>query len=77
MASVSKYRIGEALVSIRELARVIDSLTEEEVLAALQLESASQRRESVLNRLIARAIRLNEVNYSRQLKEKFSWQKSN
>jgi hypothetical protein len=68
---VSKYKIAEALRSYGALVRVLDGLTEEEVLACLQLEAGSQRRESVLNRLIGRAVRLNEISYARQLKEKF------
>jgi len=71
MAKVSKYRIAEALRSYGALVSVLDKLTEEEVLACLQLEAGSQRRESVLNRLISRAVRLNEIQYARQLKEKY------
>lgn len=68
---VSKYKVAEALRSFSALLRILDDLTEEEVLACLQLEASTQRRESVLNRLISRAVRLNEVSYSRQLKEKY------
>ena len=71
MATVSKAQVGKALRSVASLNEVIAELTEEEVLAALQLESATQRRESVLNRLISRATRLNEIKYVSQLKEKF------
>lgn len=71
LSAASKYRVAEALGSVQALHRVINTLSEEEVLAALQLEAASQRRESVLNRLIGRAIRLNEIKYANQLKEKF------
>ena len=69
---VSKYRIAGALRSYGALLAVLEELTEEEVLACLQLEAGSQRRESVLKRLISRAVRLNEIKYSRQLKEKFN-----
>jgi len=68
---VSKYKIAEALSSYSALVRVLDKLTEEEVLACLHLEAGSQRRESVLNRLISRAVRLNEIKYASQLKEKY------
>lgn len=68
---VSKYKVAEALRSYGALVSVLDGLTEEEVLACLQLEAGSQRRESILNRLISRAVRLNEITYSRQLKEKY------
>lgn len=76
MATVSKAQVGKALRSVASLNEVIAELTEEEVLAALQLESATQRRESVLNRLISRAARLNEIQYVSQLKEKFHGQKT-
>jgi hypothetical protein len=68
---VSKYKIAEALRSFSALMRVLEELTEEEVLACLQLEASTQRRESVLSRLISRAVRLNEIKYARQLKEKY------
>lgn len=67
----SKYKVTQALQSFVALNKVLDSLTEEEVLACLDLEAASQRRESVLNRLISRAVRLNEIKYASQLKEKY------
>ena len=53
-----KWHMAHALTSVRALATVITDLTEEEVLAALDLESASQRRRSILERLIKRAIQL-------------------
>lgn len=68
---VSKFKIAAALRSYGALTAVLEQLTEQEVLACLQLEAASQRRESVLNRLISRAVRLNEIKYARQLKESF------
>lgn len=74
--SVSKYNINEALGSVAALNKVINKLTEQEVLACLKLEAATQRRQSVLDRLISRAVRLNELSYVRQLKEKFSWPKN-
>ena len=49
----------------------LNELTEEEVLAALDLEGATRRRRSVIDRLISRAARLNEIRYVRQLKEKY------
>jgi len=68
---VSKYKVANALRSYGALVSVLDELTEEEVLACLQLEAGSQRRESVLSRLISRAVRLNEIKYACQLKEKY------
>ena len=69
--SVSKFNVTLALESARALNEHIDGLTEEEVLAALDLESGSRRRPSIINRLISRAVRLNEVRYAAQLKEKY------
>lgn len=46
-------------------------LTESEVLAALTLESQSRRRRSIVDRLISRAVRMNEVNYSTTLRKKY------
>lgn len=56
---------------MRRLHDLIDELTEEEVLAALDLESGSQRRRSIIDRLISRAARLNELKYVKTLKEKY------
>ena len=69
--AVRQFYIQKALKSFGELRETLEELTEEEVLACLQLESASRRRQSMLDRLISRAVRLNELSYSRQLKEKF------
>lgn len=71
MASVRKFYVTQALVSYSSLIRTLDDLTEEEVLACLKLEAASQRRRSVLDRLISRAVRLNELSYNLRLKEQF------
>lgn len=71
MKKVRKFLIGQALESVSALNTHLNDLTEQEVLAALALESAAQRRRSVIDRLISRAARLNEVRYVSQLKEKF------
>lgn len=70
--SVSQQKIGRVLASFSALAEALPRLTEQEVLAALELEAASQRRRSVIDRLIKRAVRLNELKYQRHLKEKFN-----
>jgi hypothetical protein len=71
MTEVRQWQVTEALSSMRRLADLIDELTEAEVLAALELEAGSQRRRSIVDRLISRAVRLNELNYSKTLKEKY------
>lgn len=68
---VRKFTVAQALESYPALAQHLNDLTEEEVLAALELEAATQRRGSMLSRLISRAVRLNEVRYANQLKEKY------
>lgn len=69
--AVRKWHMQEALKSYSGLRAVLDELTEEEVLAALKLESATRRRQSFIDRLISRATRLNEINYVNSLKEKY------
>lgn len=66
-----QWFIVKALESARSLADVIDELTEEEVIAALELESGSSRRLSIIDRLISKAVRLNELKYKQTLKEKY------
>lgn len=60
-----------ALESFQSLTAALNGLTEEEVLACLELEAASLRRQSVIDRLISRAARLRELSYVAYLKEKF------
>lgn len=69
--SVRRWYVQEALRSYPSLKRVLGDLTEAEVLRALELESQTMRRRSIIDRLISKAVRLNELSYSRQLKEKF------
>lgn len=69
--AVRKWYLNQALASYPSLKRVLGELTQEEVLAALELESATLRRRSLIDRLISRAIRLNELTFT-QLKEKFN-----
>lgn len=69
--AVRRFYIDQALASYVSLARVLNELTEEEVLACLIREAGSLRRQSLIDRLIARAGRLHELRYTRQLKEKF------
>lgn len=69
--SARRWYIAQALKSYTGLVEVLDELTEDEVLACLKLEAGTQRRSSVINRLISRAVRLRELSYSCQLKERF------
>jgi len=74
--AVRPFLIDKALASNTGLRETLDGLTEEEVLVCLDLEAGSRRRPSVLNRLIARAGRLHEIRYTRQLREKYQWHAS-
>lgn len=69
--SVRKWYVGEALKSFTSLNHVLVELTQEEVLAALKLESASLRRKSIIDRLISRAARLQSDSYQSQLRSKY------
>jgi hypothetical protein len=66
-----RFYIQQALGSFTGLRRMLDELTEEEILECLKLESSSRRRQSILDRLISRAVRLNELSYSTKLKVKY------
>ena len=68
---VRKWYVGQALKSFTGLIDILPKLTEKEVMAALALEAATRRRRSIIDRLISRAVRIRELDYSRQLKEKF------
>jgi hypothetical protein len=61
-----EWYISEALHSVRRLRAVIDDLTEDEVLAALELEAGSRRRASVLDLLVDRAV----FQFKAKLKER-------
>ena len=74
--AVRKWYLDRALASYPSLKAVIGELTLEEVIAALDLESSTLRRRSLIDRLISRAVRLNEVSFNRQLKEKYHHGKS-
>jgi hypothetical protein len=68
---VGQWNIVRALESARSLQEHIDELPEKDVIAALELESGTRRRHSIIERLIGRAIRLNELAYRKKLTEKY------
>lgn len=68
---IRQWYVSQALSSVTRLNEVLAELTEAEVTACLELESATNRRRSILDRLISRAVRLNEISYSQSLKEKY------
>jgi hypothetical protein len=69
--SVRQNYIQAALDTFESLSKVIGELTEEEVYACLNLEAASRRRRSTIDRLISKAVRLNELKFKNSLKEKY------
>lgn len=68
---VRKWHIDQALESYASLNRIVNELTESEVMTCLKIEAGSRRRQSILTRLIQRAVRLRSIEITRQLKEKF------
>ena len=74
---IRKWYIDQALHSVSRLNGCLFELTEEEVLKCLELESAAARRASIIDRLISRAVRLNELKYSQSLKELYHGNTSN
>ena len=71
MAVVRKHYISAALDSFAQLNKVLPELTEQEVYACLDLEAASQRRRTTIDRLISRAVRLNEITLNQKLRKKY------
>ena len=69
--TVRDWYVGEALKSMVRLTELLPELTGDEVIAALKLESRSRRRRSVIDRLISRAVRLNEITYSNSLRKSY------
>lgn len=69
--TVRRNYVQAALSDFAALNKVIGQLTEEEVFACLNLEAASRRRRSILDRLISKAVRLNELKFKTELKEKY------
>lgn len=67
-----KWHMSQALHSYTSLKTVVNELTEEEVLTALDVESRAQRRRSIVGRLISRAVRLNEMSYATSLKKRYA-----
>lgn len=64
------WRTSRALDSYRSLLEVVEELTEEEVYFCLRLEAETQRRKTVLDRLVARAADLNRQTFIATLQEK-------
>jgi hypothetical protein len=61
----------QALGAFTQLTAVLPDLTLDEIVAVLELESQSTRRKSTIDRLIARAVRLNELAYGAELDARY------
>ena len=69
--AIRKWYLDQARVSYQRLTEVLSEMTLEEILATLDLECATTRRRSVSDRLISRAVRLNEIAFNQRLQEKY------
>lgn len=66
------WRTTRALDSFRSLLAIADKLTEEEVYFCLKLEMETQRRKTVIDRLVTRAADINKQLFIKTLKEKIN-----
>ena len=64
------WRVKRALESFRSLPAVVEQLTEEEVYHCLKLETETQRRQTVIDRLIAKAADFNRQSFETELRKK-------
>lgn len=64
------WRVKRALESFRSLLDVVEQLTEEEVCHCLKLETETQRRQTVIDRLIAKAADFNRHSFETELRKK-------
>lgn len=64
------WRTSRALESFRELLKVVEELTEEEVYECLKLEVETQRRKTIIDRLIQRAGDINRETFEVELRKK-------
>ena len=69
--SLDKYRIAKALDSYASLREMLPSLTYDEIVGCLSLEAGSQRRATVLRRLIFRASAIKAQEHRAELNKKF------
>ena len=72
MQKVREWYVNQALLSVSTLNQVLGELTVGEIMACLDLESQSDRRKSIIVRLIKRAVKLNEIEYAVQLQERYA-----
>lgn len=69
------WHTAKALESVRELEKVLNQLTMDEVLHCLKLEVDTTRRRTIVDRLISRAAELNKEQFTAALREKLFGEK--
>lgn len=70
--AVRQEYVQLALESYPSMISIIGYMTEAELHAALTLESETNRRKSIMHRLIGRLVRIRELQYRQQLKEAYN-----
>lgn len=65
-------KVRQALVGYRELNDVLPSMSEDELRAALDLESDSLRRPVLIERMIQRLVRLIEMDAKERLNRRYA-----
>lgn len=70
--SPRRWNTGRALESFASLNEQLNELTLDEIYKCLDVETAAQRRKSIVTRLIQRAARLNEIDFVSKLKRKYA-----
>jgi hypothetical protein len=68
---IRKYYVDQALYSYDSLIAILQQLTLDEVLHALELESETRRRKTIMSRLIGKASRLQGQALSRALRQQY------
>lgn len=68
---IRKFMVARALDSAAALNEILHQLTMKEIMKALDLEAASQRRRSIISTLARRAARLYRQEFIQQLSEKY------
>jgi hypothetical protein len=71
------WKVQRALDSFRSFADAFSELTEQEVLDALEFESSTRRRVSIMDRLISKAGDFHRQHYLNSLKEKYYGSRQN
>lgn len=66
------WNVSLALDSYNSLCNVVNDMTEDELNKALEIEASTQRRAALMDRMIARLVRLNEKKFAAELRKKYA-----